>query len=232
MRIKNLGFMNYPNYEVDDKGNVWSLNYNHTGERRKLTPVPSEAGYLRVLLWNDGKKKLFLVHQLVGWAFLDWRMWGLTQYNHKNEVKTDNRVENIEPCTQLYNNTYGTRLERVANKLCKKVSQFTKSGLFIKTYNSLKEASELTGINRKNITHCLRGETKSAGNFVWKYDNICDEFSGKMNEINQFSKDGDLIKTYSSISEASKLTGISKSIIFYCLKGKRKSAGGYIWRYA
>ena len=49
--------------------------------------------------------------------------------------------------------------------------------------------------------------------------------------ILQFSKDGELIAEYSSIHEASRQTGCNASHICSCCKGKRKSAGGFIWRY-
>ena len=47
----------------------------------------------------------------------------------------------------------------------------------------------------------------------------------------QYSKDGEFIAEYSSIMEAEKYTGCNNSIICKCCKGKRKSAGGYIWKY-
>ena len=47
----------------------------------------------------------------------------------------------------------------------------------------------------------------------------------------QYSKDGEFIAEYSSIMEAERYTGCNNSIICKCCKGKRKSAGGYIWKY-
>ena len=49
--------------------------------------------------------------------------------------------------------------------------------------------------------------------------------------ILQFSKNGELIAEYSSLTEASRQTGCSAPHICSCCKGKRKSAGGFIWRY-
>ena len=50
--------------------------------------------------------------------------------------------------------------------------------------------------------------------------------------ILQFSKDGELVKEWPSLSEAERQLGILQSHICDCLKGRYKSAGGYIWRYA
>lgn len=49
--------------------------------------------------------------------------------------------------------------------------------------------------------------------------------------ILQFSLDGEFIKEFSSIKEASGEIGISKPAIVHCLKGKTKKAGGYKWKY-
>ena len=49
--------------------------------------------------------------------------------------------------------------------------------------------------------------------------------------ILQFSKSGELIAEYSSLTEASRQTGCSAPNICDCCKGNRKSAGGFIWKY-
>lgn len=47
----------------------------------------------------------------------------------------------------------------------------------------------------------------------------------------QLTKDMRFVKEYPSVMEAERQTGIDNSNISYCCIGKRKSAGGYIWRY-
>ena len=51
-------------------------------------------------------------------------------------------------------------------------------------------------------------------------------------EVCQYSKEGDLLETYSSTREAQKQTGVHHQNISTCCRGKRlKSAGGYKWQY-
>ena len=50
--------------------------------------------------------------------------------------------------------------------------------------------------------------------------------------ILQFSKDGTLIKEWPSACEAERRLGIAQSSICKCLKGRLKSTGGFVWRYA
>ena len=52
-----------------------------------------------------------------------------------------------------------------------------------------------------------------------------------VNGIIQYSKDGKFIAEYPSIMEAERQTGCNNSHIGSCCKGKRKSAGGFIWKY-
>lgn len=51
-------------------------------------------------------------------------------------------------------------------------------------------------------------------------------------KITQYSKKGEIMKEWSSLTDASKTLNISKSDISLCCRGKLKSAGGYKWEYA
>ena len=49
--------------------------------------------------------------------------------------------------------------------------------------------------------------------------------------ILQFTKNRTFIKEWPSARDAERQLGISQSHICHCLKGKRKSAGGFVWKY-
>ena len=57
------------------------------------------------------------------------------------------------------------------------------------------------------------------------------QMSGRVS-VNQYALNGELIKTFHSIVEASKATGISVASISENVRGRNKTGGGYVWRYA
>ena len=164
-------------YQVSNTGKVKSLNYRGTGKERILKGYDSGKGYLRVDLCKEGKVKQPLVHVLVATAFLD-NPYNLPIINHRDENPKNNNVENLEWCTSKYNNNYGTRTQRVAEKLSKPIFSIDKESGEIREFPSTMEASRQTGISHGHICDCLKGRRKSAKGFYWHYvDNkeVCNE---------------------------------------------------------
>lgn len=107
-------------YQVSNFGRVRSLDRvlkNRWGNFCKkgviLTPLLFTKGYLGVRLYDGyGNGKTYRIHRLVAETFLP-NPNNYPQVNHKDENKTNNRVENLEWCTLEYNINYGTRTTRM-----------------------------------------------------------------------------------------------------------------------
>ena len=135
------------------------------------------------------------------------------------------------------------------------VVQYDKSGILKYMYNSVTEASCQTGINPHAINNCLAKDAKSAGGYMWlrldrnniaksivAYDrmNTLNVIHNRKNPntrekpVNQFDKQGDLIKAWSSMTEAANTLNIGVNNIWKCCNNieGRKSAGGFVWKYA
>jgi len=81
-------------YEVSDSGEVYSINYRRSGMRKRLAEIGLK-GYKRVALSKNGNSRQYLVHRLVAIAFLGIDIQK-PFVNHKNGIKLDNRLENLE----------------------------------------------------------------------------------------------------------------------------------------
>lgn len=125
-----LGYEGY--YQVSTLGRVRSVDryinqLNRWGkvqtkfqQGRLLTPGESHDRYQSVSLCRNGITRYESVHRLVAIAFVP-NPDDLPQVNHKDEDPSNNRADNLEWCTSLYNNNYGTRKERLSRSLSGKV---------------------------------------------------------------------------------------------------------------
>ena len=95
-------------YHVSDLGRVKRLVGKRSREERVLRPGRMTTHYLFVALCKDGKPKLHSVHRLVAAAFIGPIPEG-HEVNHKNGVRTDNRLENLEFMTRQENIIHGQR---------------------------------------------------------------------------------------------------------------------------
>lgn len=148
-------------YLISNKGRLKNV------KRDKIHAICLDSdGYPHYLLCNNKKRKAITAHRLVAMAFIENPL-NLPCVNHKDEVKTNNFVDNLEWCTVAYNNSYGTSRKRMAEKNSKPIAQMV-NGETIAVYKNSKIAEEATGINFSKIRMVCRGERKSAGGYEWK----------------------------------------------------------------
>ena len=96
---------NYPDYAVSNCGRVKNISSGHI-----LKLFENHQGYLRVGLYRDGQNlKSFTVHRLVLTAFMGPCPEG-KECNHKDGVKTNNRVNNLEWISHAENNLHSHRV--------------------------------------------------------------------------------------------------------------------------
>lgn len=175
-------------YEVSSNGlvrsvlrKVWNPGRNcyRVQYPRVLRLTVDNNGYNRVTLSKEGKIKQHLVHRLVAEAFIP-NPKNLPQINHINEVTSDNRIENLEWCTNEYNCNYGNHNSNISKSQSIPVLQYTLEGKFIREWQSSREAESETGIANTNILRCCHGgfyskkrkvwvNVNKANGFIWKF---------------------------------------------------------------
>lgn len=180
---------NYPYYQVSNLGRVKSLqrervigNNKYIQEERILKNEIIQ-GYVYVYLCKNNKNKGTRVHKIVMETFVpdrsnfksmpdeDRNKINLDNLviNHIDENKLNNRVDNLEWCTSKYNANYGERKNNIAKSRHKPIIQYDLQGNYIKTWDSIIEASNELNIIDTSICKCLKGKRNKAGGYIWRY---------------------------------------------------------------
>lgn len=230
-------------FQVSNLGNIRNMSFKGTGEIRRVKPNVDKDGYYRVTFCNSVARKTqnFLVHRLVAEMFIP-NPDNLPQVNHKDEDKTNNRVENLEWCDCTYNNNYGTRNKRLSksklNTNCRPVCQCDMDGNVIKVWPSLCELEREFGYDSGLLSSRCRGKGYTAYGYKWKFEG--DEKpeawakSKAGNEalfrpVEQVDSNGNVVKVWDSIKSA-RQAGYTSQISKCCKTGCK--GNGYTWRYA
>lgn len=174
----------FPDYYITDTGDVYSRfssKYNNSNGRiKKMINTINAHGYAKVELFNNNKRYYKQVHRLVATTFIP-NPENKPQVNHKNGNKVDNRVENLEWCTQSENvkHTYDV-LHRQPSRAGlgkfgklhpnSKIVLQIKDGEIIAKFYGTYEAQRKTKVNRSHISACCNGKRKIAGGYQWVFE--------------------------------------------------------------
>lgn len=167
----------YENYQVSNFGRVKrksGFDESKHYRKEKILKQNNAKGYFQVALYKNKKRKDFKVHRLVCNAFLINNK-NKKQVNHKDGNKLNNNISNLEWCTPSENikHAYKTKLRKKyygsGHNNARKIKQYTLNNLFIKEWGSITEAANFYNTSIENIFSCLKGKSKSAKGYKWKY---------------------------------------------------------------
>lgn len=150
-------------YQVSDHGRIRS--FVRFSDGRVLRPCTNLRGYRQVILGTTGG--IHTVHSLVLRAFVGERPDGM-EINHKNGVKTDNRIENLEYVTKQQNEDHsrhtlgnyfrGERhgMSKLNEEQVREIRALRKAGL------TLWAIANKYGITAANVDYIAKGQ-------AWKH---------------------------------------------------------------
>lgn len=180
----------FPKYEVSDLGNIRVKENKYI-----MKPFRNEAGYLRISISNDVfKGKKFYVQRIVANEFLP-NLENKPTINHKNNIRHDNRVCNLEWSTMSEQNIHkhktNNKFEKRINikaiwrldintlEKLEKYDSTTKAVKWIKQNNLTDTLNELN--LRQNLINVSNGKAKSAYGYKWLYeDSETDSFEDEI----------------------------------------------------
>lgn len=154
-------------YMISSNGNIKSFALYKKG--MILYNSSNHEGYTKVgvRFCNTKRAKNCLVHRLVAQAFIT-NPENKPCVNHKNGIRHDNKLANLEWCTYKENSLYSFEKNLNVKNRVTPVTQYTENRVFIKKFNSIAEAAKQTGSRAKSISKCVNKERKKTNRFIWE----------------------------------------------------------------
>lgn len=239
-------------YQVSSGGRVKSMRRLKKSRGSGFTEVNekfiklhlNQRGYCQAPLCKDNVVRMLAVHRLVAKAFIP-NPDNLPQVNHRDECKTNNTVwfnedgtvdlekSNLEWCDNKYNSRYGTRGQRIGDKL---------RGVQFSDERKEKMKGRVFSQETKNkISEALKGrkipdELKRKMSEVQKGKKLSPETVAKMiksrnKPVVQYTTNGVTVASFESIKCAAQKLGLDEGNISRCCKGTRGTYKGFIWKY-
>jgi len=171
-------------YEIS---NLWNIKSSYR-TKKILKWQKNKYWYITIQLSRKWISEQFTIHRIVAKAFIQ-NPDNKRTVNHKNWIKTDNRVDNLEWATDSENikHAFDTWLCNNNHLFVnnpkfwlwkfwkdhfnsREVNQYTKDWIFIKKWYSIMDVQREIWIANANVWKCCQWKIKQSGGYVWKYN--------------------------------------------------------------
>ncbi|MGL4819501.1 MAG: NUMOD4 domain-containing protein [Bacilli bacterium] len=151
-------------YLVSNFGRIYS-------KKRKglfIKPCIDRYGYEKIVLWKNCKPHYATVHRVVALAFIE-QVPGKNIVNHKNGIKTDNDVTNLEWCTSHENTIHSFEMNLQPKEMKTVYAKCLATGE-VSTHDSQVGCAKALGLIQGSISNCLLKRQKKHNGYVFSHD--------------------------------------------------------------
>ena len=197
-----------------------------------LPQYRKDGGYLGVGLHANRRTINRKVHRIIASCFIE-NPGNLPQVNHKNCIRDDNRVENLEWCTASYNIRYREKHGKAFGHSLWAANVNTQEKL---RFPSQREAGRELRINNQAISMVIKGKLNQAGGYFFTEDEseITNEKLRKIKTgmphkggVIAVNLETQAVLCFKSQSEATRQLKLSCGDITHVIKGQQKTAHGF-----
>ena len=228
-------------YLISSHGRVIGVGTYNTckkGELISLHKKNGRNGYMQARFYDEGRARTIEIHTLVAKAFIS-NPNNLPMVNHIDEDKTNNHVENLEWCDNLYNIRYSN---------AKAVDVYTKEGEFVETLEAVSDAAKKYNTDTTNISRCCKSQYGTCNGYQFRYHGDLfqkkpvsetalkrkeraghDSNESRYVALFEYAIDGTFITAWPNSNAAAKAYGIAGSNIRKCGRGEINTIGGKIF---
>lgn len=150
-------------YIISTEGEIVNIKSN-----KQLKLSSHTDGYLQTKLFKNKKQKAYLVHRLVAITFLE-NSNNYKEVNHKNGIKIDNHISNLEWCNRQHNiqHAYDNGHKAVSNKMLNNFIEMRKEKIGEKNHMSKLLENDIYKIRNLYENGILRSEIAKLFNISW-----------------------------------------------------------------
>jgi hypothetical protein len=180
--------------------------------------------WIRSILKDDIRPKLEVLEECPIENWEERERYYIDKYNN-------GKLTNIEPGGNSTTIREYSRIGTTRN--AKPIIQMDLDYNIINIFKSCSEASRQTGFNKGSLGSACRKNGSISHGFRWKWESNkekCNPRDKRFTVVLQYDLNNIFIKEYSSIKEASEITGLHPASIVNCIHNITTRAGGYFWK--